>query len=223
MAVIRVRQHVNPLGEKYQRPVAVPHWEEIYRHPRQPLHVDIGCGKGIFLLQMATLQPDWNFIGLEIRQPLVEQAQRRCQAADLTNLHFVFCNANVSFHSLMASWPPPHPLQRVSIQFPDPWFKQRHQKRRVLQPALVKDLAEFLSPGGEVVIQSDVETVARQMTDRLAESPFFTQPSPGWLRESPFPAQTDRERVTLDQGLAVYRASFIRSCSSEQGGHCQLV
>ncbi|XGB43478.1 MAG: tRNA (guanosine(46)-N7)-methyltransferase TrmB [Nodosilinea sp. LVE1205-7] len=218
-----MRQHVNPLGEKYQRPVVLPSWETVYRHPHQPLHVDIGCGKGLFLLEMATLYPDWNFLGLEIRQPLVKQSQRRCQAAGLTNLHFIFCNANLAFRSLMASWPSPQPLRRVSIQFPDPWFKYRHHKRRVLQPALVQDLAEFLPPAGEVVIQSDVEAVARQMRDRLAAFAGFTQSPPDWLPESPFPAQTDRERVTLEQGLMIYRASFIRSCDQGQGEPGQLV
>ncbi|MBU6228277.1 MAG: tRNA (guanosine(46)-N7)-methyltransferase TrmB [Cyanobacteria bacterium REEB459] len=223
MAIIRVRQHVNPLGEKYQRPVQPPPWAAIYGELHQPLHVDIGCGKGIFLLQMAALYPNWNFLGLEIRQPLVDQALGRGPRAGLTNLHFLFCNANLAFRSLMASWPSPQPLRRVSIQFPDPWFKQRHHKRRVLQPALVEDLATFLPAGGEVVIQSDVEAVARHMRDRLVEFPGFTPSSPGWLAESPFPAQTDRERVTLEQGLTVYRARFIRSCLPEQGSYGQLI
>ncbi|HIK46670.1 MAG TPA: tRNA (guanosine(46)-N7)-methyltransferase TrmB [Leptolyngbyaceae cyanobacterium M65_K2018_010] len=210
MAVVRVRQHVNPLSERYQAPVARPAWEQVYRRPHQPLHLDMGCGKGIFLLQMAQLQPEWNFLGLEIRQPVVEQAQKRQQADGLENLHFLFGNVNISFRSLMESWGDRNPLQQVSIQFPDPWFKKRHQKRRVLQPALVNDLAEFLPTGGRVVIQSDVESVAWEMVQRLASQGQFQRQGQGWLAASPFPAQTDRERVTLAQGLPVYRAIFVR-------------
>ncbi len=211
MTVIRVRHHVNPLADKYQEPVAVPDWRSIYPDPQRPLHVDIGCAKGVFLLQMAELEPEWNFLGLEIRRPLVLQAQyRQCQAG-LTNLHVMFANANVSFRTLITQGEGCPPLQRVSIQFPDPWFKLRHHKRRVLQPQLVEDLAALLPLGGEVVVQSDVEAVALDMVSRLASVHAFSQDPPDWLEASPFPAQTDRERVTLSQGLPVYRARFVKT------------
>jgi tRNA (guanine-N7-)-methyltransferase len=210
LAVVRVRQHVNPLSEKYQIPIDMPDWQQVYGQPQQPLHIDIGCGKGIFALQMAQMQPQWNFLGLEIRKPVVEQAQRRQVETGLSNLHFMFCNVNLSLRQVLESWGDRSPLQQVSIQFPDPWFKKRHQKRRVLQPTLVNDLAQFLPPGGRVIIQSDVEEVALDMVERLAEHPQFLRPSPDWLTESTFPAQTDRERVTLEQGLPVYRAIFVR-------------
>lgn len=211
VAVVRVRQHVNPLSEKYQAPVAMPDWSEAFANPQQPLHIDIGCGKGVFALQMAQLVPEWNFLGLEIRQPVAESAQKRQQEAGLSNLHFMFCNVNISLRALLESWDDQNPLQQVSIQFPDPWFKKRHQKRRVLQPELVSTLAEFLPAGGRVVVQSDVEEVAIDMCDRLTENPHFQRQAESWLPQSPFPAQTDRERVTLEQGLPVYRAIFTRS------------
>jgi len=210
LAVVRVRQHVNPLSSKYQVPVAAPDWATLYGQPQHPLHIDIGCGKGLFLQQMAELQPDWNFLGLEIRKPVVEQAQLRIRDLGLTNLHVMFCNVNISFRELMASWGEPSPLQQVSIQFPDPWFKKRHQKRRVLQPDLVHDLAYFLPQGGRVVLQSDVEEVAVDMAERLADCPQFIRTRDQWLPVSPFPAQTDRERVTLEKGLPVFRAVFVR-------------
>ncbi len=210
MAIVRVRQHVNPLSERYQIPIAKPVWEQVYANPQQPLHIDIGCGKGIFVRQMAELQPEWNFLGLEIRKPVVEQAQNRQQEAGLTNLHIMYCNVNLSFRTLMESWGQPNPLQQVSIQFPDPWFKKRHQKRRVLQPTLVEELAEFLPTGGSVIIQSDVEAVALDMVERLNENSQFSRAVQDWLPFSPFPVQTDRERVTLEQSLPVYRAVFLR-------------
>ena len=210
MAVVRVRQHVNPLSSKYQAAVAVPDWFNTFGHPHQPLHIDIGCGKGLFLQHMAQLQPDWNFLGLEIRKPVVEQAQSQIQDLGLTNLHVMYCNVNISFRALMASWGSASPLQQVSIQFPDPWFKKRHQKRRVLQPELVNDLAHFLPPGGRVVLQSDVEDVAADMCDRMAAHGSFIRTCSQWLPDSPFPAITDRERVTQEKGLPVFRAVFVR-------------
>ncbi len=211
VAVVRVRQHVNPLSGKYQATVDIPTWETVFANPQQPLHIDIGCGKGVFLLQMAQLAPEWNFLGLEIRKPVVESAQKRQQETGLSNLHFMYCNVNISLPALLDSWGDQNPLQQVSIQFPDPWFKKRHQKRRVLQPELVSTLAEFLPPGGRLVVQSDVEEVAVDMCDRIAENPHFQRQGDLWLPASPFPAQTDRERVTLEQGLPVHRAIFTRT------------
>ncbi|NEP16718.1 MAG: tRNA (guanosine(46)-N7)-methyltransferase TrmB [Leptolyngbya sp. SIO4C1] len=209
--VRRVRQHVNPLSDKYAQPAVPPDWQSVYERPQQPLHLDIGCGKGYFLRDMAAVCPDWNFLGLEIRQPLVEQALRWRDRQRLKNLHFIFGNANNSLRPLLESWGEALQLQRVSIQFPDPWFKKRHQKRRVVQPQLVEELAQFMPQTGWVWLQSDIEAVAQEMCDRFGEHPGFERQGDDWLAETLLPAQTDREQVTLAQGKPVYRALFIRN------------
>ncbi len=210
----RVRQHVNPLSSKYANPADAPEWSKVFSDPQLPLHLDIGCGKGDFVREMAGLVPAWNFLGLEIREPLVERALIRRDQAEQKNLHFVFCNANNSLKPLLANWPGGCPLQRVSIQFPDPWFKKRHQKRRVVQPELVAALAELMPANLEgsamVWLQSDIEEVCVEMCDRFTENPAFVRTGDRWLAESPFPAQTDRERVCQEKGLPVYRAHYVR-------------
>ncbi len=213
MAAVRVRQHVNPLSIKYQTTIAAPDWEAIFGQPRHPLHIDIGCARGYFLMQMAAQQPNWNFLGLEIRRPLVESALQKCDEAGLRNLHFLFCNANTSLAEVLTSFKL-NPLQQVSIQFPDPWFKKRHQKRRVVQPELVQCLANFLPEEGRVVLQSDVADVAQEMCDRFTEHDAFHRTQTDWMTISPFPAQTDREQLTLAKGLPVYRAIFIKQTAS---------
>lgn len=210
MAIVRVRQHVNPLSSKYRTPVHPPPWQEVFAELDQPLHLDIGSARGQFLLDMAQQLPDWNFLGLEIREPLVIQANQRIQELGLTNLHFLFCNANNSLQPVLASLPTGS-LHRVSIQFPDPWFKKRHQKRRVVQPEMVNLLAQYLVPGGWVVLQSDVQSVAREMCDRFQEHPTFVpvENSP-WIDTNPFPVATERELSTLAKHEPVYRALLMR-------------
>ena len=206
----RVRQHVNPLSSKYAQPAIAPNWREIYPDLQRPLHLDIGCAKGDFVREMADRVPDWNFLGLEIREPLVERALMKRDRDKQHNLHFVFCNANNSLEPLFSNWPN-CPLQRASIQFPDPWFKKRHQKRRVVQPALVEQLAKLMPSEGWVWLQSDIEEVCVEMCDRFDENSAFMREGDGWLAESPFPAMSDRERVTaIEKGLPVYRAKYIR-------------
>jgi tRNA (guanine-N7-)-methyltransferase len=210
LAVVRVRQHVNPLSQKYQEPIAPPDWEKVYADITRPFHLDIGCGRGYFLLEMAQQQPDWNFLGLEIREPLVQQANEWQSELGLTNLHYIFCNVNQALPQLFASMPAMQ-LQCITIQFPDPWFKKRHQKRRVVQPEMIEVLAKQLVPSGTVFLQSDVEAVAIEMSDRVQAHPAFIKGHcERWLSTNPFPVSTERERSTLDRGGQVYRTLFIR-------------
>lgn len=207
--VVRVRNHVNPLSNKYQTPASPLDWGKIYAAPK-PLHLDIGCGKGRFLLNMATLEPSWNYLGLEIREPLVQEANTWQDNLGLTNLYYLFCNVNNSLKSILSSLPV-GTLQRVTIQFPDPWFKNRHSKRRLVQPELVAELADYLAVGGVVFLQSDIEVLAGEMCDYFDADPsFHRQGTQDWLIENPLPVPTEREKSTLLRGQPVYRALFVR-------------
>ncbi len=219
MPYVRTRQHVNPLSRQFQQPVSVPAWAEVFKNPAQPLHLDLGCARGRFLLEMAQVQPEWNFLGMEIRKVLVDEANEIAQARGLGNLYYLFANANVSLTTLLA----PASADRVTIQFPDPWFKRRHQKRRLVQPEFVADLAQIIKPGGCVFLQSDVLEVTSQMRETFAANPKFKLGYPGqvglnqtpnsfeaWFSDNPFPVKTEREKRVEFYGLPVYRCGFIR-------------
>ena len=171
-----VRQHVNPLSRFFQLPRPLPPPAELFSQPDLPLHLDIGCARGRFLLALAQHQPNCNYLGVEIRRPLVDAAEADRQALGLGNLHYLFCNANISLQDWLVALPAGL-LQRVTIQFPDPWFKQKHQKRRVLQPALLLALAEALGPGRELFIQSDVLAVITPMVQLIEASGGFDRPA----------------------------------------------
>jgi tRNA (guanine-N7-)-methyltransferase len=209
LPIVRVRQHVNPLCNKYLQPIDIPNWADVFADCSRPLLLDIGCARGNFVLEMAQQQPDWNFLGWEIREPLVEQANRLRDELGLRNLHYLFCNANFSVRELLESLPPDR-LQTVTIQFPDPWFKKRHQKRRVVQPELVEALADFLPIGGEVFAQSDVADVAMDMGDRLDDCSRLCREQAGWEMANPFPVRTEREVGMIEKGGRVYRARWVR-------------
>jgi tRNA (guanine-N7-)-methyltransferase len=209
MSIARVREHVNPLSLKYQTPATAPDWQQIYTNPGLPLHLDIGCARGRFAMQMAQMNPTWNFLGLEIREPLVIQANEWRDQQGFSNLHYLYCNANNSLQPILKSLPA-GALQVVTIQFPDPWFKQRHKKRRVVQAGLVQDLADFLSSGAIVFMQSDILDVAEEMRDRFYENPLFKIQNPEWSQENIMPIPTEREVGVLEAGEPVYRAVFTK-------------
>ena len=215
---IRIRQHVNPLARKFQSPIAIPDWQDVYQkcdrgaYPKgnRPLHLDIGCARGRFLLNLAQKNPEVNYLGIEIRRQLVDLANQERDKLGLTNLHYLFANMNSSAKLLLESLPK-NSLKTISIQFPDPWFKKKHNKRRVVQPDLVTLLVNYLAVGGEVFLQSDIKEVAVEMRDRFAANSDLTPKHPDWLETNPFNVPTERELYVLGQNLPVYRALFEKS------------
>lgn len=210
-----MRQHVNPLSRFFQQPRPLPTPAELFPRPEQPLHLDIGCARGRFLLALAKQEPSSNHLGVEIRLTLVEAAETERLALGLDNLHFLFCNANISLQDWLGCLPAGL-LERVSIQFPDPWFKQKHHKRRVLQPALVQALAGALAPGKELFIQSDVLDVITPMVQLIEACGCFERPGEDrrpWRATNPLPLPSEREAYVMARGLPVYRVLYRRNNS----------
>ena len=208
-----VRQHVNPLSRFFQQPRPLPAPPVLFRVPEQPLHLDIGCARGRFLLELAQHQPERNHLGVEIRRPLVDAAEADRQALGLGNLHYLFCNANISLQDWLGSLPSGQ-LDRVSIQFPDPWFKKKHHKRRVLQPELLLAIAAALAPGKHLFMQSDVLAVIEPMVGLTEASGCFSRPAADarpWRADNPLPVPTERETYVLGQELPVYRVLYERN------------
>lgn len=215
---MRIRQHVNPLSSSFLEPTGPPEWKEVFDNPLLPLMVDIGCGSGRFLIWHAKNSgKSQNYLGLEIRQKLVERAQFWVNELELMNVYFMFANATVSFEKIISSYP--GPLSLVSILCPDPHFKKRHHKRRVLQQPLVDSIINNLCLGGQVFIQSDVLEVAVDMRERfdgysgiLAHVNYVDQDlqcdNEGWLLDNPMGIRTEREIHAELEGATIYRRVY---------------
>ncbi|XP_077234771.1 tRNA (guanine-N-7) methyltransferase [Tasmannia lanceolata] len=215
---VRIRQHVNPLTASFTTPAQVPHWNEVFKDPTLPLMLDIGSGSGRFLIWLAKRCPDSkNYLGLEIRQKLAIRAQFWVNELCLKNIYFMFANATISFEQLVSTYP--GPLTLVSILCPDPHFKKRHHKRRVLQKPLVDSIVKNLSPGGQVFVQSDVLEVALDMRKQLDAWPDVfqhidsTDPSvlcdpQGFILENPLGIRTEREIHAESEGAKIYRRMY---------------
>lgn len=155
---------------------------------------------------MAAARPAWNYLGVEIREPLVDEANRLASEAGLANVHYKFCNAMLWLDRLLENVPR-GVLQAVTIQFPDPWFKKKHAKRRMVNDEMVETIANHLSPTGNVFIQTDIEFLAEEMFELFRSDKRFSE-SP--LGENPFPVKTEREKAVEDKGLPVFRTIFLR-------------
>ncbi|GAQ87655.1 tRNA methyltransferase [Klebsormidium nitens] len=218
----KVRHHVNPLRAEFQVKTPPPVWADVFADPSLPLHVDIGCAQGRFVLTLAKRSEGaTNFLGLEIRSQLVERANRWSAGLELRNAHFLVANATISLDSILATYP--GPLTYVTILCPDPHFKNRVKNRRVVQPSLVEAICQKLVPGGKVFVQSDVLEVADDMKYQIqaaggtwlslaGEHARTDQCTPqGWLLESPLGVPTERETFAVANGESIYRALFVRN------------
>lgn len=204
MPRVRVHQHVNPLAPYYRKSPKPIDINTIFARPDLPLHLDIGCARGRFILRMAQAEPDWNFLGVEIREPLVDEANRLAAEAGLENLHYAFCNAMLWLEKLITNVPD-HMLQMVTIQFPDPWFKKKHAKRRMVNQELVDTVVEKLSVGGRVFVQTDIEFLSDEILTLFRADENLSEIE---VSENPFSVKTERERAVEDKNMPVYRAMF---------------
>ena len=204
MPRVRVHQHVNPLSPYYRQAPKPVDLAVVFADPSLPLHLDIGSARGRFLLGMAKVNPDWNFLGVEIREPLVTEANRVAAEAGLTNLRYEFCNAMLWLDRLLNDIPIGR-LSMVTIQFPDPWFKKKHAKRRMVNAELVETVVDKLAVGGSVFVQTDIEPLADEIFGYFSAE---TRLKPSHLSANPFPVKTEREIAVEMKGEPVYRAVF---------------
>jgi len=201
---VRVHQHVNPLAPFYRFAPEPFESERFFARPNAPLFLDIGAARGRFLLKMAQLEPQINFLGVEIREPLVAEANRLANEKNLTNLRYEFCNATFALDKFLENLPEDI-LQTVTIQFPDPWFKNKHAKRRMVKDNLVETLVKYLKDSGEVFVQTDVDFLAQEMFALFRANENLREIEPN---ENPFPVKTEREIAVEEKGLPVYRRIF---------------
>ena len=208
-----MRQHVNPLSQFFQLPLSLPSKNVLFRESHYPIHLDIGSAKGEFLIELATKYPDWNFVGLEIREPLVRLCEKKIEQLDLHNVKFLFCNVNVSLDEWLKDLDYGQ-LRRVSIQFPDPWFKRKHFKRRVLTKNLINSIAKSMIKDGEIFIQSDIFKLFEYMSNTIDKSRYFQKKDLGYMRfldDNPYNVKTDRELFSLQKNFPIYREIYIRN------------
>ena len=131
----------------------------------------------------------------------------------MNNLKFLFCNVNVSLDEWLLDLDYGQ-LKRVSIQFPDPWFKRKHFKRRVLNTNLLNSIAKSMSEDGEIFIQSDIFKLIEYINSTIDKSKYFNRKDEedlGSIYKNPYNVKTDREIFSLKKNLPIYRAMYIRN------------
>jgi tRNA (guanine-N7-)-methyltransferase len=176
-----------------------------------PVEIEIGPGRGGFILERLEAVPTARMIGLEVRLKWASIVDDRIKARGFGDRGRVFAeDARRALPRLQGQT-----VSAVFIHFPDPWWKKRHQKRLVASSHLLADIVRLLIPGGELFFQSDVEERAEQfeaLVGDVAElSPAGDDPGTARLLDNPYSARSPRERRAIADGLPVIRLRYRRA------------
>jgi tRNA (guanine-N7-)-methyltransferase len=180
-------------------------WRVIFGNDH-PVEVEIGSGKGLFLANAASANPNHNFFGIELAKKYARKGAERVAKRELRNVRVLPDDALL----FMAKYVPPASLRAVHVYFPDPWWKTRHRKRRVFGEPLVLDIERTLETGGELHVATDVSDYFVVIEALMATHPRFDrQPEPQpTVPEHEHDYLTNFERKYRIEGRPIYRSHY---------------
>ncbi|MED4781443.1 tRNA (guanosine(46)-N7)-methyltransferase TrmB [Brevibacillus choshinensis] len=177
-------------------------WRERFGNDN-PIHVEIGCGKGRFINTLAERHPDVNFIAVELKAEVVLRAVQRTEYREIPNLAFVQFNAAV-LTDLFAD----HEISRLFLNFSDPWPKSRHAKRRLTYASFLNTYRQVLKSDGEIHMKTDNEKLFEFSLNQFASERFQMHHITFDLHQSKLAADnvmTEYEERFSSRGQRIYR------------------
>jgi tRNA (guanine-N7-)-methyltransferase len=173
-----------------------------------PLEVEVGSGKGLFLQTASQATPERDFLGIELAYRYAQFAAYRLAKRDTPNARMAQGDAL----KLFREWIPADSLAAVHVYFPDPWWKARHHKRRVMNEPFLADVVRTLQPDGRLHFWTDVREYYEQSLELIAAHTPLVGPLevPERPAEHDLDFRTHFERRTRMHGEAVYRAEFVK-------------
>ncbi len=173
----------------------------------RPVELEIGTGKGTFLLARGRQRPDLNFLGIEWARAYCLYSADRFRRAGLENVKMIRTDATAFVKTAL----PDGSLWRVHVYFPDPWPKRRHHRRRLIQPAFVDQARRILQPGGQLLVVTDHAGYFRHIRRVLGDAPGFARvPMPKMTGEQNELVGTNFERKYIAQGRPFHAMALMR-------------
>ena len=178
------------------------------RPPGTPVELEVGSGKGLFLTTAAAAATDRCFLGIEISHGYATMTAGRLARQGAANARIIAGDGNILVRQLF----PDACLDAIHVYFPDPWWKARHRKRRVLSDAFLAHAGRVLVPGGVLHVWTDVEEYFHEAMAAAAATGLFSPPAE--VPERPaghdLDYRTHFERRTRLAGAPVWRARLVR-------------
>lgn len=178
-----------------------------------PLEVELGSGKGLFLASAAQANPAHNYLGIELAKKYAHFAAARLGRMDLPNARMVNGDGLRVFREIL----PAASLAAIHVYFPDPWWKARHRRRRVVNEGFLADVERTLLPGGSLHFWTDVEEYFTTSLELIRACTRLIGPLavPELAPSHDLDYRTHFERRTRLHGQAVYRAEYRTAAADE--------
>lgn len=187
-------------------------WSEFFGNDR-PVELDIGCGRGMFLVNAATNHPERNWLGIELDYTEGRRTARRLKKRLMEHARVLGGDAK----EFLRKHVPPHSVSAAHVYFPDPWWKRKHKKRRLVNEEFADLLARVIQPGGWLHSWTDVEEyfgVISALMNHHAE--FTIEPVPPLAEPThDLDYQTSFHRRKAQAGCTIYRGLWRRREISE--------
>jgi len=164
-----------------------------------PVEIEIGIGKGRFLIDAAKRDPNSNFLGIEWATKYLRLAHKRTINANLRNMRFVRADAREFVECFL----PGKSIQAYHIYFPDPWPKKRHHKRRLINTEFRIEVERTLCVGGRVWLATDHQEYFEVMMEVFEDSLILEPIEAVWEGE-----RTNYEQKYMDEGKLIFRRVF---------------
>lgn len=178
-------------------------WNTFFEN-ENPLHIEIGMGKGKFIHTLAAQNPHINYIGIEMYSSVLYRAIEKRQEADLSNLFFIRMDARNLGDVFDRS-----EIGRIYLNFSDPWPKERHAKRRLTSPLFLEIYDTVLDPNGTVCFKTDNRSLFDYSLETIEEtSPWRVKDVTYDLHGSSFAAEnvmTEYEEKFSSKGMPIHR------------------
>jgi len=142
-------------------------WHEVFGNDH-PIHIEVGMGKGKFIMTLAKQHPEINYIGIEKYSSVLIRALEKCEDYEGSNIMFIRMDADV-----IADVFEKDEVARIYLNFSDPWPKDRHAKRRLTSKEFLARYDQFLQPEGSVIFKTDNRPLFDFSLEQAAEA--------GWI------------------------------------------
>ena len=185
----------------------VPDWREALGDAALRLELEIGAGHGGFALGFARARPDGALVAIEQRRSFADALRAKAERRGHRNLVVVHGDARLLAPRLFRA----RSLAAIHVHFPDPWWKRKHHRRRLVDDRMTALLFGLLAPGGALDFRTDVERYAHEAVERLEAAGLVNEAGPGRFSEPrPDEIPSTREKRYLATGQRVWRLSLVR-------------
>lgn len=183
-------------------------WKEFFKNPNNPLHIELGCGKGQFISNLASENLDKNYIAIDLIDAMLGLAKR--------NVEQVYTEKNMEPENIVLTrydierilqiLDKEDKIERIYINFCNPWPKGKHRKKRLTHTRQLEKYKQFLTPNGEIYFKTDDDDLFNSTLLYLEETGFEVKAKTYDLHKEPIfehNIETEHEKMFTEQGIKI--------------------